>query len=465
MAQTLDGGGGGAGSRWPIRVWLGLAAGLACLIGPVRADEEPTKAPPTFTKDVAPILQEKCQNCHRRNHVGPFALETYEQARKRAVDIAGVAEDRVMPPWKPERGVGPQIKHDQSLSPEEIAILSAWAEAGAPRGDPKDMPPPRRFVEDWKLGTPDLVLEPAEGFTVPASGPDLYRCFVIPTNLARDTFVSAIDFRPGSPRVVHHINVFLDTSGAGRMRDKAEPGPGYTSFSGPGIELYEELSFWASGHEASHLPDGIGQRLPRQSDVILQIHYHPSGKPEVDRTRLGVYYARKPVKQALHWNTASNLDFKLPPGQSDIEVKATWFAPVDLEVLAVSPHMHLLGRDMRISVTYPNGGRTDDLIYIPHWDPSWQSTYFFQKPIPLPWGTVVKVIAHFDNSAHPRNPHQPPKPVQYGFGANDEMCEGFIAVIKKGQDLTQPRAIDDLGDIFMQQRLRRLRKQWVRQSR
>ncbi len=234
---------------------------------------------------------------------------------------------------------------------EEIAILEAWSEAGAPKGDPRHMPPPPRFPEGWKLGTPDLVLEPAESFSIPASGPDTYRCFVIPTNLARNTYISALDIWPGNPRVVHHINAFLDRSGDARKRDWAEQGPGYTSFSGPGIEAYEDLSFWAAGHEPSHFPTGIGQRLSRQSDVVLQIHYHPTGKPEVDRTRIGVYYSREPVKQALHWSTVSNSDFHLPAGDPNVEVKASWLIPVDVEVLAISPHMHQLGRDMSMSVT------------------------------------------------------------------------------------------------------------------
>ncbi len=375
-----------------------------------------------------------------------------------------MASERQMPPWKPAPGVGPRLKHDQSLSPQEIAVLEAWAESGSLKGDPKDMPPPPRFATDWKLGPPDLILEPAEDFSIPASGPDTYRCFVLPTNLARDAYVSSIDFRPASARVVHHINAFLDTSGAARTRDEAEPGPGYTSFSGPGIAVYEDLGFWAGGHEPHHLPDGIGQRLPRQSDVILQVHYHPTGKPEVDRTRIGIYFSRVPVKQALHWSTASNANFLLPAGQSNIEVKASWNIPADVEVLAVSPHMHLLGRDMRMSVTLPNG-RTQDLINIPDWDPSWQSAYFFQKRILLPTGSVVKVVAHFDNSDYPRNPNHPPKPVSYGFSATDEMCEGFIAVVKQNQDLTRPGAVDDLPLLFARQRLRTIRKQLAKQSR
>ena len=262
---------------------VGLAVWVYCVTQPAALGVPPSKAkvPPTYTKDVAPILSQKCLNCHRRHQIGPFPLETYEQARKRARDIATVAADRLMPPWKPEPGVGPKLKHDQSLSTAEIATLEAWAEAGAPKGDPKDMPPPPRFAEGWKLGPPDLILEPSEDFPFAADAPDTYRCFVIPTNLVKDTFVSAIDFRPSNPRIVHHINAFLDTTGDARKRDLAEPGPGYTSFSGPGIVTYEELSFWAAGHVPYQLPPGVGQRIPRQSDVILQVHYHATGKPEV----------------------------------------------------------------------------------------------------------------------------------------------------------------------------------------
>jgi hypothetical protein len=438
--------------------WLTLA-GLSMLrLASGGAEPVPGKPAPTFTKDVAPILQKKCQNCHRRGHVGPFALETYDQAQKRAHDIAAVAVDRVMPPWKPAPGVGPRLKHDQSLAPAEIAVLQAWAEAGCPPGDPKDLPPAAEFPSDWKLGTPDLVLEPDEDFTVPASGGDLYRCFVVPTNLAQETYITAIDFRPGNRRVVHHISAYIDTSGAARERDKAEKGPGYVSFSGPGIPLFEELCFWNAGHEPSHLPRGVGLRLPPQADIVIQVHYHPSGKPENDRTRLGFYYAREPIRQAMHWNQASNFEFRLPAGKTNIEVEGSWFVPADVEALAVSPHMHLLGRDIRMFVKFPNG-RTQDLIHIPDWDPAWQNTYYFHTPIPIPKGSLVKVVAHFDNSAHPRNPTQPPRTVKWGFNVSDEMCDGFIAVVKKGQDLVRHPGIDDLGDLFARQRIRNAQRQ------
>lgn len=194
---------------------------------PVEAGE----ATPTYARDVAPILRANCRECHRPGQVAPFSLETYEQARKRAGDIASVVEERRMPPWKPTPGIGPKLKHERSLPPREVALLRAWADAGAPRGPERDQAIEPSFADGWKLGTPDVVLEPSEDFAVPASGPDLYRCFVIPTNLSDDVYVSAVEYRPGNRRVVHHLMAFIEVAGLGRQRDEAEPGPGYTSYS------------------------------------------------------------------------------------------------------------------------------------------------------------------------------------------------------------------------------------------
>lgn len=441
---------------------LALACGLfvADVSAPALADGPPRGRPnptaPTFTKDVAPILQAKCQNCHRRHHVGPFPLETYEQARKRAHDIAAVTTERSMPPWKPTPGVGPRLKHDQSLTPVEMATLAEWAGAGAPLGDPRQMPPPRKFYEGWKLGHPDLTLEPADSFAVPAEGPDIYRCFVLPTNLARDMYLEAIDYAPGERAAVHHVIAYIDTTGRGRQLDAADPGPGYASPSGPGFEA-DELGFFTAGSEPHRLPTGIGIRIPTQADLVLQVHYHPFGKAGLDKTKIGLYFTRYPVRQALHWNNASSYDFRLPPGDNNIEVRASWYVPVDLEAVAVSPHMHQLGRDMHMFIRNRDG-HTKSLIEVTDWDPAWQSAYFFQKPLDLPAGSTVFVVAHFDNSDHPRNPNRPPKVVRFGPGTEDEMCVGYIAVVKKGQDLTVPRSRDDLYEIFARQRDRLIRK-------
>jgi len=340
--------------------------------------------------------------------------------------------------------------HERSLKRKEAALIQAWVAAGAPKGDDKDLPAPAKYSDDWKLGTPDLVLELSEEFIVPATGPDLYRCFVLPTNLPRDMYISAVDYRPGNRRVTHHMMAFIDTERAGRAKDAADEGPGYACYSGAGIDVSGDLGGWAAGNEPSHLPDGVGRLLPSKADVILQIHYHPSGKREVDRSRLGFYFSKKPVKQTLHWNNASSYDLRLPPGQARVEAKATWYVPVDVEAIAVTPHMHQLGHDIRITVCHP-GGRKQNLIYIPDWDPSWQSTYYFEKPVTLAKGSTVHIVAHFDNTAHPRNPHSPPKLVKWGPSVGDEMCIGYIGVVKKGQDLTRGEP-DDLFDIFILQR-------------
>ncbi|MGP0068420.1 MAG: redoxin domain-containing protein [Isosphaeraceae bacterium] len=409
-------------------------------------------AAPTFTKDVAPILQQNCQECHRKGQVGPFSLENYAQARKRAADIAAVAEGRAMPPWKAAPDFGVKFKDARVLSEKDIATIVAWSEAGAPEGDPRNLPQPPKFSDDWQLGPPDLVIDTGTDFPIPASGDDIYRCFVIPTKFDKDQYVTAIEYRPGNRRVVHHLLTYVDVSGEARKRDAAEPGPGYTCFSGPGEPIHGDLGGWAPGIQPSTLPDGIGRSLPRGADIIVQVHYHPSGKAETDRTRIGLHFARKPIRQTLHWTAAANLGMELPPGNSNVEIKAAWPIPIDLVGYAVTPHMHLLGHDISMSVKFPDG-REQDLIKIEDWDFNWQYSYFFEKPIDLPKGSVLNVVAHYNNSeSNPHNPNKPPKLVKWGEATTDEMCVGFLAVTKKGQDLTRRGEKDDLMEIFMKQR-------------
>jgi mono/diheme cytochrome c family protein len=421
---------------------LGLLFGV---MGPAVAGD---RAAPTYSGEVASILQRSCQGCHRPGQVGPFALSTYEQARKRADDIASVVQSRRMPPWKAVHGVGPKFKNDMSLSREEVATLVAWAEAGAPQGDPSRAPAPRVFPEEgWELGPPDLILEIPE-FHVPASGPDIYRCFVLPTGLADSRYVTAVEFRPGNRKVVHHMMSYVDATGEGRKKDAADPGPGYSCLAGPGVQVSGDLGIWTPGNEPARLPEGIARSLPRGADIILQPHYHPTGKPEVDRSRIGLHFSRGPIKRTVLWNAATDLHMKLPAGESNIEVRGQWPVPVDVEALAVFPHMHNLGRDIAISITYPDG-RNFDLLKIDDWDSAWQNTYYFEKPLDVPKGSILKVVAHFDNSAaNPLNPHKPPQDVYWGEAITEEMCNAFLFMTKKGQDLTRPGERDDLGEIF-----------------
>lgn len=412
-------------------------------------DPPKTEAVPTFQGQVSAILQKNCRECHRPGRVGPFSLVSYEQARKRASDIADVVESRRMPPWKPSPGFGPRLLHDKSLSQAEIDTLIAWAESGAPRGEGPESESASPEQQEWSLGRPDLVLEMDQAFDVPPSGSDIYQCFVLKTSLPKDVYISAIEYQPGNAKVVHHILAYVDVTGQARKRDEADPKPGYSCFSGPGVEVHGDLGGWAPGNEPSRLPDGIGRSLPRGADVIMQVHYNPSGKPEKDRSRIGLHFSRGPVRRTLHWSAASNMKFEIPPGAENHEVVCSWKTPVDLVAYAVTPHMHLLGRDMLMSLTFPDG-RTLDLIKIDDWDFNWQNTYYFAEPIKVPKGTTLKVLAHYDNSSsNPRNPNRlKPIPVHFGEKTTDEMCIGFLAVTKDGQDLTKPGEKDDLRDIL-----------------
>jgi hypothetical protein len=358
-----------------------------------------------------------------------------------------------MPPWKASRQVGVRFKHDRSLSGKDIATIVAWSEGGTPEGSRADLPPPRKFVDEWTMeGGPDLVVDIGTDYPVPAKGDDIYRCFVVPTSLPKDMYISGIEYRPGNPRVVHHVLAYVETNGEARKKDAEDSAPGYMCFSGPGVDVQGDLGGWAPGSRPSILEDGIGRSLPRNADIVIQVHYHPSGKPEVDRTRIGLRFSRQPVRQILHWNGAANPDMKLPKGESNVEIKASWRVPVDVIAHAVAPHMHMLGRDMLMSVEFPDG-RSQDLIKIDDWDFNWQSAYDLEQPIELPKGSVVKVVAHYDNSeANPRNPSKPPVDVAWGEATTDEMCIGFIALTKKGQDLTRDGEKDDLLEIFKQAR-------------
>lgn len=398
---------------------------------------------PTYANAVAAILQRNCLECHRPGQVGPFSLENYEQARKRSRDIANVAETRAMPPWKAVPGVGLEMAHSRALSEADINTLVGWSDNGAPAGDLSKAPAPPSFPEGWALGTPDLVIETPE-FAIPASGEDVYRCFVLPTTLPEDVYLTAIEYRPGNRRVVHHVLAYVDTAGGGRKKDEAEPGPGYTCFSGVGVEIHGDLGGWAPGNEPNHLPEGVGRSLPKGADVIVQIHYHPSGKAETDRTKLGLHFAKKPVKQVLHWAFALNEKMEIPAGAKGFEVKARWTAPLDLIAYAATPHMHLLGRDIAMSITFPDG-RRQELVKIADWDFNWQNTYYFKQPLDIPKGSILEVVSHYDNTeANPRNVIRPLRTVRWGEATTDEMCIGFLGVTKRGQDLTQPGQKDDL---------------------
>ncbi|HWW60585.1 MAG TPA: ascorbate-dependent monooxygenase, partial [Thermoanaerobaculia bacterium] len=304
----------------------------------------PANGAPTFNHDIAPILQQHCQSCHRPNNIAPFSLLTYGEARPYAQQMKLMTKTHQMPPWKPADGCG-DFADKRELSPADIEMIAKWVDSGAREGNAADLPAPLSFTNDWALGEPDLTLSMPEAFT-PASGTDTYRCFSLPSELVADKYVSAVDTRPGDRETVHHVITFLDTTGESQRLDEAEPGAGYTCFGGPGFDNPGTLGGWAPGAPPLTLPDGVAFELPANARVVLQVHYHPHHAAAVpDQTKLGIYFAKQKPKKLMRIIPLINLEFMIPPNDSHYKVNAQWpiLTPVAMHLWLIAPHMHLLG--------------------------------------------------------------------------------------------------------------------------
>jgi hypothetical protein len=452
------------GLGWSWVVAMGMTPALAASPAPS----------PTYHKDVVPILQKHCQDCHRPGQVAPFALLTYEQARKRAGDLAHMTSERRMPPWPASTTFGGPFRDQRVMSDAEVMALRAWADAGAPEGDPKDAPPARSFPTDWPLGEPDLVLTMPEPYALEASGDDEFRVFVLPTNLPEDRWIRAVDFKPGNRRVVHHVIAGIDNSGVARERDAQDPKPGYVAVGGfgQGVPLRAFLPIWTPGSKPRTAPEGAGYVLPKGADVLIQVHYHKNGKPESDATAIGLYLSDKPLPRRINTGfvfptigpaqgiklsgkaqaaraAGRRLDLTemmrdvlvIPAGEANYTIKGSTKGtfggrtlPRDVLVTAVMPHMHWLGKDFTFWAVLPDEQQTRvPLIKIDRWNFSWQGTYALAEPVRLPKGSWLAFEAHFDNSAdNPVNPSKPPKTVIWGDGTNNEMCLGIFEFIAEG---------------------------------
>jgi hypothetical protein len=377
----------------------------------------------TYTKHVAPILFKHCASCHRPGEIGPFPLLTYADASKRAKFLKEITSDGRMPPWK----AAPQdhaFRDERRLTDEEKRTIARWADGGSKEGDAKDLPAPPKFPEGWQLGTPDVVLKMAKPFTVPATGRDVYRCFVIPIPTDADRTVAAVEFRPGNPKVVHHAIFYTDALGQGRKKDP--DGSGYASYGGPGILPTGGLGAWAPGATPRFFPDGMGLYLRKGSDLVLQVHYHPSGKSENDQSRLGLYFAKQPIEKEIVAIAVLTHRIDIPAGEANYERHASLTLPVPVSLISAAPHMHYLGKEMKAQATTPDG-RTIPLVRIEDWNFNWQGQYLYARPIELPAGTRIDVDARYDNSPdNPRNPSSPPRRVRFGEQSTDEMCICFF---------------------------------------
>ena len=380
---------------------------------------------PTFSKDVAPILFQNCVGCHRPGEVGPFPLLTYQDARKRAKQLAKLTASRIMPPWKPVAG-HEEFKNARVLTDEEIAVFKAWLDAGAPEGEAKDLPLPPKFPEGWQAGPPDMILKVAKPFPVPAEGPDIYVHFVFPMNLEKDKYVKAVQILPSNRRLAHHGVIILDGSGTARKLAAQQGGDHYPNFGGAGFIPRGFLPGYAPGmttrlDKSESASDDLSITLGKGLDIVLQMHYHPTGMEGTDQPQIGLYFTDKPPKRGPAIIGMANNDVDIPAGAKEHKRADSFTVPVDFEVGNIWGHMHMIGKVVRVWADLPDGHKKDMLL-INDWDFNWQDTYIYKKPFILPKGTVVNAEWVWDNTAdNPRNPHSPPKRVIWGEGSTDEM--------------------------------------------
>lgn len=423
-----------------------LALNAACIstlmgilaIRSVAADDNASAAP-TFSRDVAPIFQKHCMECHRPGEIAPMALTSYEEARPWAKSIRTEVAAQRMPPWHADRGAF-AYANDESLSEKDIKTIVAWVDSGAAQGDPKAMPKNPDFSTDWKLGKPDVVLQMPLEYEIGPEGDEIYHCFVMP-EATEDRWVDGVEFRPGNRAINHHVVLFLDGGGKAAVNlDNATEGPGYPCFGSPNFQPSDILGVWAPGANPDKLPEGVARWVPKGSRIVMQLHYHRNGKLEHDKSEVGLHYAKGQTKQRLRLGVAVDFKINLEAGQKDVASIAQWRFTKPAQVRSLFPHMHLIGKTIGMTAFLPDGTQKE-LLAVSRYDFNWQRTYEFAEPVSVPAGTRVEVKAIYDNSAdNPRNPNKPPIPVKFGFATTDEMNVGFVYYTEEGEDLTKAAA-------------------------
>ena len=387
-------------------------------------------SPVTYTKDIAPLVADRCAMCHHPGGAAPFSLLTYADVKRRATQIAGVTRRRFMPPWKADPENGPFVGQ-HPLSDAQIARIQQWVDAGAIEGEPGGSRK-ASWTEEWQLGAPDLVVSLPQPYMLQADGTDVFRVFVIPLPVDRLRFVRGLEFRPGNPKVVHHANIRVDRTGASRALDEAEPGPGYNGLI-PHSAQYPDGHFlgWTPGQVTPLLPKHLAWRLDRDTDLVVQIHMQPSGKPESVQPSIGLYFSDRPPTRTPAMLRLGRQNIDIPAGEARYTITDSYVLPVDVEVQAVQPHAHYRARDVRGDARLPDG-TTKTLIHIGDWDFRWQHVYRYADAFRLPKGTTLSMRYAYDNSPENlRNPEHPPARARWGQRSSDEMGDLWIQVLTR----------------------------------
>ena len=383
-------------------------------------------ATPTYSKDVAPIIYEKCAECHRPGSMAPMSLMTFDDVRPWARAIKQRTSRREMPPWGADPTIG-TFKNDPSLSQAQIDTIAAWVDGGAPEGNHADLPPAPQFVEGWSIGKPDLIFTMVKPIAVPADGTVPYMYVTIPTNLKEDIWIRGVELKPSDRRVVHHI-----------ISDLVE-GNGTISDGTPTLTRDRTRKDIPSGLGAGLVPgrlyeafdEGIVRKIPAGADIVLQMHYTTIGEVVNDRTEIGVILAKEPPTaqtRLVSGGQMPNNTFAIPPGHPNYEVTAQKTIDRDTYLANLYPHMHVRGKDVKYLVIYPDG-REEVVLNVPKYDFNWQTRYQLAEPKFMPKGSILKVIAHYDNSPANRYNPDPTATVRWGDQTWEEMLIGYYGTI------------------------------------
>jgi mono/diheme cytochrome c family protein len=421
------------------------AVALAAVLAASMSSLSAAAPAPSFNKDVLPILQANCQECHRPGAIAPMSFMTYQDARPYARAIAKATMAKTMPPWFADPSVG-HFKNAKMLTDDQIDTLAAWAEKGAVEGDPRDKPAPVEFVDGWTIGKPDIIVKYPHPIDIPATGVMEQSNVLVFAHFDHDMWVQAAQVLPGNPKVVHHMKAWIRPPGSAWLKDAPEgvlfnpprgqagqvgAPPEAVKLSTSGIMPVQDiLAKYNPGVEGQEFTEGNAAKfIAAGSDIIFESHYTTDGKPEVDQSMVGIVLAKQPPLQRHITTTAiSERRFEIPAGDGNYEVDGETTIDAPAKLVWLQPHMHYRGKDYELTVVYPSGEAVR-VLKVPNYRFDWQVGYELATPLDLPKGTTIKTVSHYDNStANKYNPN-PKINVRYGAQSWDEMNVSFVGIV------------------------------------